>query len=829
MKKIYQSLICFLLASTFCSAQTHYPQNFAVREGFVSQLLRSNDTLFGVGQFGMGGYRLGAIIKYKGTNRNYQDGNIPFFESGIISDIEPNGNGGWYVGMLGGGLYGGMQRSGVLHFDANLKLDTNFVLMGNQSSSVTISALKLHNNVLYAGGSFRLGGSPLTRPFLVAYNVSTNELITAFNPGFVDATERVFDIEVHGNKLMVAGSFLSSSGQPASGLAAMNLLTGALIHDYKVNGEVRKIRFDTDTAIIGGAFSQIDGMSRNFMAKFNLSNNALMPFAININSTVYDFCLKDTSMYLGGWFSSVNGVNRNGLAKINLYRGTVDAGFNISPNQNRVQCLDLHNNLLIIGGNFQSVGGVAREYLAEINLNTNQVTEWDASVNAVPEGIKFINGDPFIYGNLNFMQLRNMSGFFALDLKTRKLLNLPLTNSNFSVSYTAIAKSGNRLFISGSPTTVNGTQTDRLFAVNLSSGQVTNIGTFTGGNVTVNRLLIHNGKLYAYGLFNQVNGVERQRFAAFKLSDLSLDEWNPQYGGGRIVEGMTAKYEKIFIVGQFYAPGTSVEYRGAALNANTGAWLYGFKRQIVAGDNGTYEPNDIMYHNGALYLSGSFVKQFNPQLIRNAIIKMNEDFQLESNFNAPLDINPGSSQRIGVIEDNIVAYVRTNPIAFENKLLIYSPLSGELLRELPFNFSGTAPFSFGSNNANTIIYHDSLLYIGGNWAEIDFNRVLGFAVFDGRRSPFPPLSVKAAKNAQEFALMAYPNPAQHRLNLHWSKSLSQAQIKVMDLQGRLLIKQQLNPHQTATDLDISGLKTGVYIVALQSTHGNSTILLQKTD
>jgi hypothetical protein len=44
-----------------------------------------------------------------------------------------------------------------------------------------------------------------------------------------------------------------------------------------------------------------------------------------------------------------------------------------------------------------------------------------------------------------------------------------------------------------------------------------------------------------------------------------------------------------------------------------------------------------------------------------------------------------------------------------------------------------------------------------------------------------------------------------------------------------LIKQQINPHQTATDLDISGLKTGVYIVALQSTHGNSTILLQKTD
>ena len=183
MKKIYLSLICCLFINAFCLSQTHYPQNFAVREGFVSQLLRSNDTLFGVGQFSMSGYRLGAIIRYKGD--------IPFLESGVVSDVEPDGNGGWYIALRSGGMVAGKQRSGVLHFNNNLELDTNFVLMGDQSTSNKIFTLKLHNGVLYAGGNFVPSGVNLNRPFLVAYNVSTNAIITGFNPGFADGAQSV--------------------------------------------------------------------------------------------------------------------------------------------------------------------------------------------------------------------------------------------------------------------------------------------------------------------------------------------------------------------------------------------------------------------------------------------------------------------------------------------------------------------------------------------------------------------------------------------------------------------------------------------------------------
>src|SRR5690606_39335273 len=92
-----------------------------------------------------------------------------------------------------------------------------------------VHALAVHNNVLYAGGSFtRAGGQPRER--LAAFTVAnvatpgTPATLLDWNPG---ANNTVYTLAVHNNVLYAGGDFTQVGGQTRFSLAAFTVANGA--------------------------------------------------------------------------------------------------------------------------------------------------------------------------------------------------------------------------------------------------------------------------------------------------------------------------------------------------------------------------------------------------------------------------------------------------------------------------------------------------------------------------------------------------------------------------------------------------------------------------
>jgi hypothetical protein len=115
-------------------------------------------------------------------------------------------------------------------------------------------------NTVYAGGRFakaRPAGSPLgsnevARPNLLAYDITTGNLITSFAP--------------------------------------------------TLNGEVRAVVASADgsTLFVGGVFTQVDGQTRSRVAALDAKTGALLPFAPPISSTVTSLAFSGNRLYVGG-------------------------------------------------------------------------------------------------------------------------------------------------------------------------------------------------------------------------------------------------------------------------------------------------------------------------------------------------------------------------------------------------------------------------------------------------------------------------------------------------------------------------------------------------
>jgi len=813
LKTILLSIIA-LLGCIYTNAQEHYPQNFAVENGFITKLLQSNDTLFATGEFYVGGYEIGSLIRYVGDNRTELDASMPYVDNGQVTDAVPDGNGGWYVATWGGISYGGQTRRGVIHINADKSLDESFPLMQTTSFGGTIRALLLHNGVLYVGGGFD-GYAGASQKHLLAFNTNTGQIIESWNCGLLyTSTQFVSSLAVHGNNLIVGGVLLSFSGQPINNLGIFSLADGSLVANLDANAEAKRIIIDADTAYVGGEFTSIGGSNRNFFAKINLTDNSLMPLNANFNSTVYDFKINDSDLFAGGWFTTVNGISRSGLVKMNRYSGEVNTDFNVSLNQPRVQCLDIVNENLIFGGNFMQVNSTDREKLAQVDKNTGTLSTWNSSVASIPEGIKNIDGNLVIYGNMDQMQRGIRNSFVALKLPERTLLPVGFTSAAFGLGLRDMVKQGNIIyFATGSNNTINGTSTGLLFAYDLQTQEIQSIGTFGGlANPRPDRLLIHDGKLFVSGYFTQVNGEPRNRIAVFNLDDYSLNAWNPAPEYALAANTMKVHNGKLYMAGFIMQTQTTTQYVACALNLSDASWAGGLLKQATIEHD--YSGNDLLIDGNNIFLAGHQFMSFNP-LVRSAILKLNEQFEVDTNYVAQMRENATGATSITMINGVLVAMQRATPEY--KRLYFHSPLNGDSLLSLPINFEGSAPFSQQLGYPESYVLNNDLLYIGGNWDKVNGNNVRGLAIIDGRNVPFPDLPTSLAENNsnKKDELLIYPNPNAGNFTAMWNKSVTHnEQLEVLDITGRILFSKHIPSGTKQLEVETSGLSAGIYFLRI---------------
>src|SRR3954449_3591499 len=199
----------------------------------------------------------------------------------------------------------------------------------------TVWALDVANNVVYAGGQFTavrppgaaLGTNEVGRNRIAAFNATTGELITSFNP---NANGMVYDLDVSndGTKLYVAGSFTTIGGPTRQRIARLNLPSGTVDTAWQANanGIVATVASDNNNVYVGGDFTTIKNVAKTRVAKLNTTNGDVVgAFTANADARVSEMAIapNGTRVLFGGEITTVNGVSQPAIASVSPTTGAL--------------------------------------------------------------------------------------------------------------------------------------------------------------------------------------------------------------------------------------------------------------------------------------------------------------------------------------------------------------------------------------------------------------------------------------------------------------------------------------------------------------------------
>jgi len=200
-------------------------------------------------------------------------------------------------------------------------------------------------------------------------------------------------------KILVGGSFTMVNGVPAGGIARLNpggSLDASFSAGTGVNGIVYAITLvSTGEILIGGAFTEVDGVSLIGIAKLNADGSVSATFdsgqgckVCNNPGTVHSIKLRnaESEIVIGGYFDNYNGAPRNSIASIGQ-DGTIGAttygsGVMLGPNTGVIYDMAIaFDTSIYLGGIFDDYDGTAQNSITRIKSNG----VWDAAL--------FLGGD----------------------------------------------------------------------------------------------------------------------------------------------------------------------------------------------------------------------------------------------------------------------------------------------------------------------------------------------------------------------------------------------------------------------------------------------------
>jgi hypothetical protein len=511
----------------------------------------------------------------------------------------------------------GQSRSSIAALDAATGAPTSWNPNATYSpspSSARVSSLLVNGSSIYAGGTFdAIGGQ--ARSHLAELDAAGNA--TGWNPN-VNGDVLALGIRIGGKVPIVVtiyagGMFTAVGGQARWSLAAIDAGTGIPTANWApvVNDYVRAIIpiGYTGPVYIGGDFTTINGQTtRNHLAAIDFSSgSAIAGWDPNANGPVSSLALIGGTLYMCGSFTAIGGVSRAGLAAIDFSSGT-PTSWDPNPGSNPFT-LAAGTNAIFAGGAFSTAGGVPRHGLAALNATTGLPTSWNADV----EGTTFprinsllVSGGRLLAGG-TFTSIHGVprTGAAALDLDTGMPTAWnPVLASTDDPNVSALAASGNTVYLGGSFTSVGAQSCHDLAAVDGTAGNPTgwhpNVGNIYEPGITA--LLAAGGKVYAGGRFISVGGLTRHNLAAIDTTTGVATSWAPQPGSGpdySAVAALAAAGSNIWVGGTFDDCGGRPRENLAAVDVISGLanpWDDFVSQQVAA----------LAVDGPTLYIAGSF-------------------------------------------------------------------------------------------------------------------------------------------------------------------------------------------------------------------------------
>ena len=233
------------------------------------------------------------------------------------------------------------------------------------------------------------------------------------------STGEIWDIEVVGNRVFIAGSFSSIQNQrtgnttsyPRAGIASYNMTTGLVDTGFNpqvAGGGVDSVEATPDGTklYIVGNFSTVKGVAKRGFARLDINTGAAVTgFTASLSARGTELATTNTTVYVGGRFTTVNNVPRVSLAAVNATSGAVDTGFvnNLSGGigvsgalgvQRLVVTHDLSKLLVVHTG--RQVNGQDRYGIALIDTATKALLPWRTRL--YEDNLQFVGGIQRIFG-----------------------------------------------------------------------------------------------------------------------------------------------------------------------------------------------------------------------------------------------------------------------------------------------------------------------------------------------------------------------------------------------------------------------------------------------
>ena len=396
---------------------------------------------------------------------------------------------------------------------------TNYKILGQGVNSLKIDAPE-NGSTIISELKIKNTSYPTNVDVICSDEISSILELDNFNPNPNNSASAIV-VQPDG-KILIGGFFTTIDGVTRNYIARLDS-DGTLdtSFDLNANSFVYSMALQPDDKIlIGGNFTSLDGETRNRMARLNSDGTLDSSFNPNVNSRVEFIALQpDGKIIIGGIFSTVGGTTRNRVARLNS-DGTLDTSF-VNPIANStVNSIALQpDGKILIGGRFTTVGGVARTYIARLNsdgtldtsfVNPNvdgtKANKWINSIALQPDGKTLIVGDFTIVDGVVRNHIARLNSDGTLDTSFDP-------NANSFVYSIALQPDG-KIIVGGAFTAVGVGSGAREYIARINSDGSLDTSFNLNADESFSTIAPQpDGKIFLGGNFTTINGTTRNRFA----------------------------------------------------------------------------------------------------------------------------------------------------------------------------------------------------------------------------------------------------------------------------------------------------------------------------
>jgi uncharacterized delta-60 repeat protein len=615
-----------------------------------------------------------------GINRLNQDGSVDkIFNNGTGTS---GGNNVVYATALqsdGKILIGGdfdsvndFFRSGIARLNTDGSFDSSFTgyAVPPGFGGVYAIAVQQDHKIIAVGNFSEVNGG--SRNMIVRY-LQDGTVDQSFVVGVTSGINVKSVVIQPDNRILICGSFSQINGVTKNKVARLNP-NGSLDGSFGTSipfaiNSTEKLAIQADGKIlIVGFFNQVNETSKSNLARLNPDGSLDNTFTAISNGQVINVVPSDSPIIVGG-FSQINSRDAFGVARLDNLGG-YDETFRVGVGVNGVvrKLLPDQSGKTFVGGNFTHFGNTARTDIARLNVDGSLDQSFDPGTGAVGTVDTKVE-DIAISSNSKIAVAGNFFSFNGTNQRAIVLLN---ENGTVDTSFNA-----------------NLTQNDSITNVAFSA----------------------DGKILIIGFFRFVGSSQSYSFARLNPDGTRDMSFQPVFSGGGVLAVAVQPNGKIIVGGAFTTVnGTSNSY---IVRLNIDGTIDQTLSYVTPGYNRSSVSNIIIQPDGRLLITGFFQRLPLQYSFGYSLIRLNSDGSQDLTFNLPFLKELGSIFALQS-DGRIIGYLNYRGNGnFTNRLAIRLRRNGSYDQSFD-------PNAFGVNVTGSIytiaILPDNNILVGGQFS-----------------------------------------------------------------------------------------------------------------